>query len=293
MAGLPRHKLTVTSRTPGQPVFVNGFPLGKTPFEKSMVSGTYSVVVGEPHRHAFVRQVVLQADTVLEVEPEREAGFRREHGPCFEAGADREERLSLISALAPALGVDDVIAVRLESLGGEQYLAAALVEVSRGREVREGRVRLEQSTLPKLADLARFALTGEGKPGAVESVDLSPGFWNDDGRGGSSKWLPTVGWVLAGATAVLGGVAVYEHWRAGDQQADAETLLKNGALSHLDKPEYDRLQADAASARKLRNILAIGAGATAVGAGVAFGLMLLPGERAGEPTLAAAVTGSF
>ncbi|HCF59698.1 MAG TPA: hypothetical protein DFS52_17100 [Myxococcales bacterium] len=292
MAGLPRYKLTVTSRKPGQPVFVNGFPLGKTPFEKSMVSGTYALVVGEPHRHAFVRQVLLQADTVLEVEPEREAGFRRELGPCFEAGPDREERLALIAALAPALGADEIIAVRLERLGAEDYLAAALVEVRRGREVREGRVRLEQPTLPRLADLARFALTGEGEPGRVELVDPSS-YSQGDHRSGSNHWLPAAGWILAGATAVLGGVAVYEHWRASGLQADAEALLKNGALSHLDKPEYDRLRADAASARGLRNKLAIGAGASAVGAGVSFGLMLLPGERGRAPSLTAAVASSF
>lgn len=170
LQALPRFTLKVVSREAGAQVYVNGFPVGRTPFERKMASGTYEVVVGDAKLHSFVRKVPLVADTTLDLDVVQEGRLLGDRGPCWRA-QDRKERLAGAALVASRLTADQVVTVRFEKLGEEEYLAAALLEVGRGREVREGRVRLERGALPPLARLAQFVLTGEGN---LESPPAPP-----------------------------------------------------------------------------------------------------------------------
>jgi hypothetical protein len=183
LPGLPKFALKVVSPAPGAPVYVNGYPIGKTPFERRMAAGTYEVVVGEAAEHSFVRKLPLHSDTTLDIDAAQERRFRATEGPCYQ-GRERKERLSGAAMLGIRLSAGQVVAVQFEKLGGEEYLAAALVESAGGREVREGRIRTEKGILPPLGRLAEFVLTGEGEVDATGTLleypvvqESAPGEW--------------------------------------------------------------------------------------------------------------------
>jgi len=154
-----RHTLRVTSREPSQRVFIDGREVGRTPFERALAEGSYGVVVGDPEVHGFERKVMLHGELAIAVDVAREARFKAGAGPCYEVGPSRDERLAAAALVGGALSVDQLVAVRLERQGDEDYLAAGLLEVARGRELLEGRQRLDGARIPEIERLAGFLLT--------------------------------------------------------------------------------------------------------------------------------------
>ncbi|MGC4122366.1 MAG: PEGA domain-containing protein [Myxococcales bacterium] len=280
----PRARLTVAARGGKGQVYLNGFAVGPAPFSKALIAGDYEVVIADGTRRSFVRRVKLAADTTVEVDLEREAPFAPAAGPCYQTGASREERLKAAATLAGALGTSRVVAVRLERLGTEEYVAAALVEVAKGRETREGRVRHETAKLPSLGRLAQFVLTGEGSPDPVpESVEakesapaeaVAPAASTRPMSTSSSeslKWQRPVAYALWGLALAAGGVAVYEQVHAGDVEKEISTHLRpDGSLiSSDDEAPYNQLKAELNTTKALRTGMAVGAGvAAAAGVGL-------------------------
>jgi hypothetical protein len=72
--------------------------------------------MGDPGAHSFVRRLDLRADREIAVELPREARFKGQAGPCYEAGPTTEERLEAASVVAGALAVERVVTVRIESI---------------------------------------------------------------------------------------------------------------------------------------------------------------------------------
>lgn len=316
LPSLPRARLLVTVRGGKGQVHLNGFAVGQTPFVKPLITGEYDVVVADGPRRGFVRHVKLTADTAVEIDLDREAPFVANGGPCYRTGSARDERLKAASAVAGALGADRLVTVRLERLGSEDYVTAALVEVARGRETREGRVRRDGGRFPNLARLAQFVLTGEGSPepapGAAPepapSADAKPSAPAEAVAARQpeptsaaaqasepTKWQRPVAYVLWGLALAAGGVAVYEHVAAGDLEKQMSGLLNaDGSLkSGADASRYLDLKSSLDTAKTARLGLAIGAGAAAaVGVGF-FVWSVVPGQSQGAPQATLTVAGTF
>ncbi|HEY3449286.1 MAG TPA: hypothetical protein VGK67_23220 [Myxococcales bacterium] len=312
---LPRSKLMVTSRGGKGQVYLNGFAVGPVPFSRSIIGGDYEVVVADGPRRSFLRRIKLAADSSLEVDLEREAPFDRAAGPCYQTGEAREERLKAAASLAGALGAGRVVAVRLEKLGGEDYVAAALVEVARGRETREGRVRRDSGRVPNLGRLAQFVLTGEGSPDpepepepaketaqeatAVPTEAVAPvpaGAAPATQASEPTKWQRPVAYVLWGLALAAGGVAVYEHVHAGELEKEMAGLVNpDGSLKvGADVPRYRSLNAELQTARTMRLGLGIGAGVAAAAGVGSFVWSVVPGQSSqGTPQVSLMVAGNF
>ncbi len=159
-----RFSLKVSSAKPGARVFLSGREVGRTPFERALAEGTYELLVGEPEAHGFARTVRLRADTSVEVDVALESRFRAGAGPCFEVGPSRDERLAAAALVAGALAVDDLVSLRFERVGNDEFIAGALLEAGRGCELREGRQRVEAGQLPAMKGLAILLSRDPPKP---------------------------------------------------------------------------------------------------------------------------------
>ncbi|MBI5543112.1 MAG: PEGA domain-containing protein [Deltaproteobacteria bacterium] len=316
LPGLPRSRLAVTTSSGKGQVYLNGFSVGPAPFQKKLINGEYSLVVADGPKRSFVRRLTLGQETAITVDLDRESRFSAEGGPCFRSGPDRSERLQAVPLIAASLGVEQLVVVRVERLGGEDYVAAALVEVAKGREVREARVRREGLRVPPLARLAQFVLTGEGSPdplpedevpdeallpppklASATSAPAEPDQAIKSSESGGMKWQRPVAYALWGAALVLGGVGIYEHVHTNDLEAEAGALVteKGGGLASMEaKARYDELLGSAESARSARTGLLVGAAAAALGGGAFFAWSVLPGTDAtGGTQVTVSLAGRF
>lgn len=296
LPSLPRFKLSVSTRNGQGQVYLNGFASGSAPFERRLPAGDYQVVVATGTRRSFVRNVSLVADTSLVVDLEREGLFSARGSPCFQLGNDRDERLRAAASIATALGVGQIVTVRTERLGGEDYVAAALVEIAKGREVREGRVRRDGGRLPPLRRLAQFVLTGEGtpQPSPDESVPATAlaGSPAPTPTSGGIGWKGPVAYALWGLAAVLGGISAYEFVHAGDLERERATLVNpSGAFINAEAKKRDaELQQAISSAQGVGTGLAVGAGGVAVGGGAVFIWKVVADKGSEGPEYSATLT---
>jgi hypothetical protein len=164
-----RFRLRVLAKELEQPVYLNGFLVGKTPFDRPIVQGSYQVVVGDPTAHSFVRRVELHADTEVKVEVAREARLKPSAGPCYDFHPRPEDRGMAAAVLGRALAVDRVALVRLEKLGGLESVAAGLFNPS-GQELHGGSLQVDFGQRLRLAGLATLVITGDAS--ALEETKL-------------------------------------------------------------------------------------------------------------------------
>jgi hypothetical protein len=168
-----RFRLRVFAKELQQPVYLNGFLVGRTPFDRPIVQGSYQVVVGDPTAHSFVRRVELHTDTEVKVEVAREARLRAGAGPCYDFDPRPEERGTAAAVLGRALAVDRVALVRLEKPGGLESVAAGLFNPS-GQGLHDGSLQVDFGQRLRLGRLATFIITGESS--ALEETKLvAPG----------------------------------------------------------------------------------------------------------------------
>jgi hypothetical protein len=301
-----RFKLRVVSREPGQPVFVNGRELGKTPFERRLVGGNYDVVVGDATAHSFARHLELHSDRELNLDVAPEVRFKATEGPCYEADATREQRLAAATLVASALSVDQIATVRFEQIGGEEYAAAALFEVSRGREVREGRQRTDRGQVTNLKNLATFVLTGDSSvlepPKPEPKVDLAKpeSVAKEEVGAAPSKfpWLRAGGIALGVAAVGLAVAALVENGQAGKARSDVVSALGQGLSSRAGADRVSAALERYDSAKQARTVLGIVAAGAAVGSGTMLVFSIAPssqgsGGGARGAQVAVGVAGSF
>jgi hypothetical protein len=266
--GLPRFALKIASEVAFAKVYLNGYGIGATPFDRAIPSGTYQVVVGEPGRHSFVRSLAMASDVSLTIDVAKESRLKVARGPCFETGPARAERLAVAPMVAAAFGADRIIQVGLERLSDGEYVTAALVDVARGQEVRAGRDRLVGGVLPLLHKLADLVLTGKPipvepekkaeekkiepprtEPRAVEAprpppspttqeiapqpaVALAPKAPVEQTQEQNpSRWTLSriAAFGLAGVALGLGGVSLVQHFKADAAQRELEVLVVPGS----------------------------------------------------------------
>ncbi len=301
----PHSQLLVRSIKPGASVYLNGFLVGKTPLAKSLVDGWYQVVVANDKGHSFVHRVEIKDDHQrIEIDLEAESRFQSESGPCYASGDSRQQRLAAFGLLAGALAVDHVIGVRVEQFGSETFLAATLYEANNGQEVREGRIRFQKGVAPKLEQLGRFVLTGEGKdvtvipPPAITPIhSVSKQTPSPIEKSWLSHWQQIAAWSLAGVAVVFTGVAIGEQVHRSSLIKEGNDLLKQPDTNE-NRARSEKLAKDADSAAKWRNGFIVGAAVAAAGSGVLFAVKLGPPEatfskREATPSFMFTVGGKF
>jgi hypothetical protein len=300
-----RHTLRVLSRS-SYPLFLNGREVGKTPFERALVEGVYEVIVGDPGAHSFARRLDLRADREIAVEVPREARFKGQAGPCYEADPTPEERLEASSVVAGALAAERVVTVRIESVKGEEHVIAALFDASLGRELREAKQRSERGQVLSFRKLAAAVLKGEPAPPEPEAPEppkalpasalpLPPAPLPPEGPAAGSGWVMASGVVLGAAAIGLGVAALVENGRVSQAKADVATMTaghQGRAPAELADQVAAKLR-DFERAQELRTAFAIGAAASALGSGGLLWLSLAPAGPRSQAAVSVALSGRF
>ncbi|MHB8875746.1 MAG: PEGA domain-containing protein [Myxococcaceae bacterium] len=141
--------LSVNTPKPGAEVFIEGMPVGKTPFSEQFPPGRYRVAVARGESVSFGHLVKLEQDSAQLIDIEFEAALVGQAPLCIHSDGSTGRALRL-AALA---GADAVVVFR--------WANAVLVEVADGARVREGGFK---TTSParnqRLAELAAFVLSG-------------------------------------------------------------------------------------------------------------------------------------
>jgi hypothetical protein len=295
----PKRALTVT--TGGRParIFVEGRDRGPSPVTLSLPRGAYrvSAIAGS----AAVRAGVVDlgdADRTIHLDVTLAEAFRPDGGPGLAlSGGDRAA--PILSAGA-TLGVGAVVAVSAVTDEDVRQLSVSVYDVSRGRVLREGRIRLDGWTAPpgSIAALASFLVSGAPsdlvivKANATPKPDLkaSPAVLQDPGdpriagtttaRPGGSR---TMGWV-AFSTGVLavgtGALALYESSKSANKYSEASSMISNGSLAPGQDPgHYNSLISEGDSAA---NAARVSAAAAVAFAGTSVVLGYLSYRQTGE-----------
>jgi hypothetical protein len=306
VSALAKRKLAVTATARGAKIFVEGREVGTAPLSLDLPPGRYHVsgAVGALRVPAIPVDLTEEGQSVTLNFALAEA-LRPTVGPGL-ALVEAERAKNLVAAGA-WLGVDKLLATRLVSESGVEYLSAAIFDVRRGSLQREGRVRLSNKIAPPggLSALATFLITGQTsqlvaatpiipavplppppkaslevkppKPGTAADIDLR----KPAAEPGKSRAL---GWTAVGAGAlsvVLGGVAVYEGFSARSKYDDAKSLLRSDGAVQQDKSvsQYKSLVDDGDSAKTMSYVT----GGAAVGCAVVSGVLgYISYKRTGE-----------
>lgn len=304
VGALTRRKLAVASTAKGAKIFVEGREMGTAPVTLDLPPGRYHVsgTVGALRVPAIPVDLTEEGQSITLNFALAEA-LRPTVGPGLAlVEADRAKNLVAAGAW---LGVDKLLAARMVSESGVEYLSAAIYDVRRGALQREGRVRLANKIAPPggLSALATFLITGQAsalvaatttpvplppppkpslevkppKPSPTADLDLG----KPAAPAGKSKAL---GWTAVGAGAlavVLGGVSVFEGLSASSKYDDAKALLQSDGAVQQDKSvaQYKSLVDDGDSAKSMAYIT----GGAAVGCAITAGVLgYISYKRTGE-----------
>ena len=163
LKGAKKTAVSIVSQPPGAEVFLDGAPVGTTPFTGAFPPGSYSVSILSAAGSSFPRTLkVERAAASVEVDLGFEASVAPQLPLCVEGvGEGAVVRAVKLGALA---GADLVVLLRLAPRAGQpDWLEAVLFDVSKGTQVRAGGMRLVASRQQGALDaLAAYVLTGQG-----------------------------------------------------------------------------------------------------------------------------------
>jgi hypothetical protein len=165
-------KLSVKSTLPASDVFLDGFKVGQTPVTVDVPAGTYDITVVKGSAVSFPRQIQAQGtDTPVLIDLAYEGSVSASPFPCLASTDKADERtLNYAVRLGGALGVEEVIVVRLETpSSGPKWFAATVLNVEGGQKVREGGFKTQGLDAPpdSLSALVDFVTTGKAPPNLV------------------------------------------------------------------------------------------------------------------------------
>ena len=287
-------KLSVNATARGAKVFVEGREVGSSPLVVQLPPGRYRVSGALGNLRVPGVQVDLAEDgqsVVLNFALAE--SLRPSAGPGL-ALPEADRAKSLVAAGA-WLRVDKLLAARIVSEGGVEYLSTASYDVRRGILQREGRVRLANKSAPPggLSALAAFLITGQPSqlvaatsgapavplppppaslavkpPAPATTADLDLRKPSEPGKSRALGWT-AVG--AGGLSVVLGAVAVYEGLQAKSKYGDAKDLLQpDGAVQqNASVGQYQSLVKDGDSAKSMAYVT----GGAAVGCAVLSGVL--------------------
>lgn len=241
---LPRHPVSVVSQPPGAEVFLDGAPVGKTPWQGTLPAGKYALAVVGPSGAGFPRTLEVAREASASVDLAFEASVAPHLPLCLEGAG--EEALGRAVKLGAHAGADLVVLLRLGPRAGEpDWLEAVLLDVARGTKIRAGGMRLFSSRQAGALDaLATYVLTGKGSevvateataPRAAgapapleprrqsEAPAVSTPVTEVAGRGPGAR-IAGIAVAGVGAAAAVGGAIVFV---AGEADRDLLIALKD------------------------------------------------------------------
>jgi hypothetical protein len=170
---LGKRKLAIAATARGARIFVEGREIGTAPITVDLPPGRYRVagVHGNTYVPAVVADLTEEGQSISLNFALAEA-LRPRFGPGL-ALAEEDRARDLVAA-GNWLGVDKLVATRMVSDAGVEYLAAGVFDVRRGMLLREGRIRLANKIAPagSLSALASFLITGQAST-LVAQVDVA------------------------------------------------------------------------------------------------------------------------
>ncbi|MET0402420.1 MAG: PEGA domain-containing protein [Cystobacter sp.] len=299
-------KLSVKSTLPSSEVFLDGLSVGQTPLTLEVPPGTYALTVKKGDAVSLPRQLPVQEETPVLVDLAYEGSFTATPFPCLATPESGEQGLTHAVRLGGALGVEEVIVVRLEGArGGPTWLAATVLNVEGGQKQREGGLKTHGLDAPSesLSALVDFITTGKAPPNVVVTRPdlLAP--WETPTPAAPAPVLeatavprpPGPGAVRvtsyvtmglgAAALAAAGGVrlSAEQEWTA----LRRDHLNENGRVDAQDATGR-RLVEQLARKGRLLNGLLIGSGAALATGGLLF--LVSPSPRATPPPVSVDVT---
>lgn len=175
LARSPKVKLAVKSTQPGSEVYLEGRRVGQTPLALEVPAGTYELTVKKGAAVSFPRQLEAAGPEVaVLVDLAYEGSVSASPFPCLSTSGEPDKVLGHAVRLGGTLGVEEVIAVRLEpASSGPRWLAATVLNVEGGQKLREGGFKTQgvEAGAEALAALVDFVTTGKARP---ELVVLKP-----------------------------------------------------------------------------------------------------------------------
>ncbi|MBS1150674.1 MAG: hypothetical protein H6Q89_2372, partial [Myxococcaceae bacterium] len=171
MLKVKKVKLTITSSPTAAQVFLDGAPVGKTPFAGEYPLGDYRLALVSGEKVSFTRDLKLSRDEALQIDVGFEGALSPQPPLCL--AAEAEQGVDLALKLAALAGADQVVVLGLEARNNEPgWVNAVLLEVNKGSKVREGGIRfIGARRAQSLTALAGFVLTGN--PSAAEVAALA------------------------------------------------------------------------------------------------------------------------
>lgn len=172
IAQAPKSQLSVQSSPEGADVFLDGFPVGKTPLALPVTAGKYSLTAVNPEGIATSpRAVELKPSESFNAQLDFtvEAALWKGRGLCFKSEPPLSSQRALAAQLSEALGASATLLVTLHrpttDESGSAELLASWVD-ARGNAVRQGSLPLPKSgEVPQgIEELADYIVSG--KPSA-------------------------------------------------------------------------------------------------------------------------------
>ena len=167
LARARRAELDITSQPTGADVFLDGRPVGKTPYRGSLPEGSYQLLVGKDGEFSLQREVRVPASDAIHVDLQFEGTVHRHRTVCLAEAKDEPARMKNAVKLAAILDLDHLVLLRIERpRQGANWMAATLMKVAEGQKIREGGLQFEEDGISDagIAELARFVATGEQMP---------------------------------------------------------------------------------------------------------------------------------
>jgi len=182
LLSLPRGQLAIESDPGGARVMLDGMEVGATPFIGRFYHGQYHLHVIHPGTGGAVRWVQIgEKPARFRFRLSFEGALRLDNvHPCVRLPAGRQ---SLPDHwwpwLGDRLGLRFLVVVRRIEDQGRPYLTASLVDLERGRRLREASLELtgtrEDTLKQAAADLSDFLVTGKAAPRLkVEELPQAP-----------------------------------------------------------------------------------------------------------------------
>jgi hypothetical protein len=292
-AAAPKRKLVVNATAKGAKIFLEGRAVGVAPLTVEVPPGRYRVsgAMGTLRVPGQTVDLTEEGQTV-NLNFALAESLRPSFGPGLALPeADRSRNLVAAGAW---LGVDKLLATRLVTDGGVEYLSASFFDVRRGMLLREGRVRLANRVAPAgtLTALASFLITGQSsnlvaatatEPADAGKASLAAKPPDQKKKGvevpksapGSApgKKSPVLGWTAVGAAALsvgLAGYSIYSGMSAKGSYDDASALLQSDGALRQDASvaAYQQFVDDGDSKKSTAQVTGIAAAGCALTAGV-------------------------
>jgi hypothetical protein len=313
MLKVKKVRLTITSAPSAAQVFLDGAPVGKTPFAGEFPVGEYRLSLAAGEKVSFTRELKLTRGEAVQIDLAFEGALSLRTPLCVNATPAQRDDIAL--KLAALAGADNVVVLGLEARNNEPgWVNAVLLEVNKGTKVRDGGIRFmgprraEALTalagfvlvgIPSAAEVAALAASSAqpapvvaAAPATVEpapAAAVTAPVATVEQRGQRGAGPRIFSFVLMGAGAIAGISAGALYASGGTDRAALATLIdEQGRVRAGANPEEARGVSARVDGNALNGLILGSAGGAAVLAGAAMFFLLPPKD--GAPQLSVVPT---